>query len=128
MRNASIAHTLDLQLIRRLAVLKVWVDSNGLSATNDHWRPAHSRSVFDADRLLRIREPVEIHVDDIGALSTPAPPAEAPAEVPAVHFGFLAELDPMELILAEASERDRGAAIRCMKELPYSNLREAFLY
>ena len=38
---------LDAVLIRRLAVLKIWVDANGLTGANVRWKPGHEPRSFD---------------------------------------------------------------------------------
>jgi hypothetical protein len=50
---------LDTALVRRLAVLKIWIENYGLIATapggETEWKPGHEGSVFDVDRWLRRR-------------------------------------------------------------------------
>ncbi len=65
--------TLDTDLIRRLVVLKIWVDAHGVSSATCAWRPGHQPRPFDPDEWLRTRNPVEVDLDDIGALTSRAP-------------------------------------------------------
>lgn len=64
---------LDTDLIRRLVVLKVWVDSHGVSSATSQWRPGHEARSFDPDQWLRTRLAAEVDLDDIGALAVPSP-------------------------------------------------------
>ena len=72
MNSASLARSLDLDLIRRLSVLKIWVDSNGLHAKTMAWPPGHKRSAFDVGWWLRERSEGEFDLGDIGALVSPS--------------------------------------------------------
>jgi hypothetical protein len=64
---------LDTDLIRRLAVLKIWVDARGLGGTNAAWKPGHEPRDFDPGAWLRVRSAREFDLDDIGALAVPVP-------------------------------------------------------
>ena len=66
---------LDRDLVRRLAVLKIWVDANGLAAADTAWKPGHEPRAFDpavrrrahrASRSQRPRSPC-------GSAAGPAP-------------------------------------------------------
>ncbi len=46
-------NTLDKPLIRRLAVLKIWIDANGIGAGGSSWGPAHVGTSFDPERWLQ---------------------------------------------------------------------------
>lgn len=119
---------LDLALLRRLAVLKIWVDANGLHAGNTHWKPGHEGPAFDPEWWLRDRSRDELDAEDIGALAIPVPTAEELSEGLRIHFGFLADLDADEWTLAQAGEQDRPLALRLLSELPGGRLVNAGLY
>lgn len=76
MTNAPTASAIDKILVRRLAVLKIWVDTNGMHAGSTHYRPAHQGSVFDPEHWLRARDEREFDPEDIGALAIPRPSAK----------------------------------------------------
>lgn len=119
---------LDTNLIRRLAVLKIWVDANGATAANAHWKPGHEPRPFDPDHWLRPRTTTEVDLADIGALAIPTPTiADLTAAITA-HYGFLTNLDTDERQLAAAHERDRHLAIRLLTELPGQRLATLGLY
>ena len=64
MENRSVADTLDKALLRRLVVLKIWVDSFGMHCGNVFWKPAHDPSVFDPQKWLYDRNPNDIAAED----------------------------------------------------------------
>ena len=120
---------LDSALIRRLAVLKVWVDTHGVTAGagDCDWQPAHQGGEFDPARWLRVRTDSEYDEEDIGTLAVPAPRlAELSADVTA-GYAFLAQLDPDEQIAARAEEKDRTTVLRMLGELPGARLAEVAL-
>jgi len=119
---------LDEDLIRRLVVLKVWADANGVSAANVHWKPGHEPRAFDPDKWLRTRTAAEVDLADIGALAVPAPAlADLNAAIQA-HYGFLCNLDAEEKQLAAAREQDRHLALRLLAKLPGARLAAVGLY
>lgn len=111
-------NTLDKPLIRRLAVLKIWVDANGVGAGNSSWGPAHVDTSFDPERWLRPRTAKEFDVEDIGALAVPTPKPERLSEEVRVGFGFLSELDADEKAVAASNPKDRALVLRMLAELP----------
>jgi predicted nucleotidyltransferase component of viral defense system len=128
MSNPSIAGHMDTALIRRLAVLKIWADANGVHAGGSFWKPGHEGLPFDSEKWLRDRSVGEFDIEDIGALAVPTPSAKELSEALQVHFGFLAELDSDEATIALAREQDRALALRLLEDLPGERLRNIGLY
>jgi predicted nucleotidyltransferase component of viral defense system len=128
MSNTGATGPLDLLLIRRLAVLKIWVDANGLHAGETWWKPGHEGPAFDPARWLRDRSTGEFDAEDIGALAVPPPTAAELSAALRAHFGFLASLDEHEQILAQAREQDRPLALRALTALPDGLLATVGLY
>jgi predicted nucleotidyltransferase component of viral defense system len=126
--NHAITGDLDHALIRRLAVLKVWVDAKGLHAGTTHWKPAHDGPPFDPSQWLRDRSYGEFDEEDIGALAVPVPTARELSDALRTHYRFLADLDEDERTLALAREQDRPLALRLLTELPGQTLRGVGLY
>jgi predicted nucleotidyltransferase component of viral defense system len=124
----AVARTLDFALVRRLAVLKIWVDTNGMHSNSMAWNPAHEGSTFDPRRWLRRRDKTEFDLEDIGALAVPTPSPEKLSDSVCIGYSFLSELDEEELALSRSDERDRSLAIRMLRELPGGRLAEAGLY
>lgn len=128
MSNAATAAAVDKALIRRLAVLKIWVDANGMHAGDTHWRPALQRSFFDAERWLRERGEDEFDPEDIGALAVPRPTGKEMSDAVRESFAFLADLDEDEAAIAYSDERDRSLAIRMLSSLPAATFDARELY
>ena len=121
--------TVDRPLIRRLAVLKIWTDTHGVtSGSGTAWLPAHQGGSFEPHRWLRIRTAREYDEEDIGTLAVPAPAlAEMSADVTA-HYAFLADLDDVERTVAAARAQDRPVVLRLLKDLPDGRLRDIGLH
>jgi predicted nucleotidyltransferase component of viral defense system len=128
MANPQVTGQLDLTLVRRLAVLKIWVDANGVHAGDTYWKPGHEGPAFDPDRWLRDRSVDEFDEEDIGALAVPIPTAAELSEALRMHFQFLADLDDDERILAAVREHDRPLALRLLAALPGNRLANVGLY
>lgn len=126
--NRQLWSALDKPLIRRLAVLKIWVDANGVSAGNTSWDPVHVGTPFDPQQWLRPRTDKELDVEDIGALAVPTPKPEKLSEAVRAGFGFLQQLDTDEERIAESSPKDRALALRMLAELPGERLNNIGLY
>jgi hypothetical protein len=119
---------LDTDPIRRLAVLKIWVDSNGVASTGAHWKKGHEPSESDPTAWLRARGPDEFDMEDIGALAVPTPTAYELSTVVRTRYTFLAELDDDERRLSSARQQDRPLALRLLAGLPGQRLDGIGLY
>lgn len=120
--------TIDRDLVRRLAVLKIWVDTNGVSTASAVWKPGHESAAFDPERWLRARDAQEFDLGDIGALAVPTPTTSYLSDAVRNNYGFLADLDADECQLAAARGKDRPLALRLLAELPDALLGGARLY
>jgi hypothetical protein len=118
---------LDTALIRRLAVLKIWVDARGLGGANA-WKPGHEPRDFDPAAWLRVRSAREFDLDDIGALAVPVPTEAELASTVSTRYAFLTGLDAEERQLAGAREQDRDLALRLLAKLPGARLAHLGLY
>ena len=119
---------LDTTLIRRLAVLKIWVDANGVSGANAHWTPGHEPRDFNPETWLHPRGADEFDLEDIGALAVPTPTASDLSATVSNHYSFLNDLDADERRLSVALEKDRQLALRLLNELPGRRLSHLGLY
>lgn len=123
-----VSKSLDWRLVRRLAVLKIWVDTNGMRSPCAEWKPGHEGSMFDPASWLRKRREDEFDLEDIGALAVPVPSVETLSDKVRRGYSFLFDLTDEEKILAKSDERDRSLAIRLLKTLPGGRLANAGLY
>jgi predicted nucleotidyltransferase component of viral defense system len=128
MTNASLSCRLDLALIRRLSVLKIWCDAHGISADGTHWKPGHEAFEFDPDRWLRDRSKEDIDIDDIGALAVPIPNVKEMSEVVSMQFRFLKDLTDSESVVAQIRGQDRALVLKMLAELPCGLLNGIKLY
>lgn len=126
--NGALWRHIDQPLVRRLSVLKIWVDANGLHAGATCWAPAHAGLPFNPSHWLRKRDAKEFDIEDIGALAVPTPKPEELSERVRKSFAFLQELDDEERIIANASGKDRALAIHLLENLPGGRLSGAGLY
>lgn len=113
---------LDRPLIRRLTVLKVWVDACGVRADDAVWQTAHQGPAFDPEKWLRPRDPDDYDQEDIGVLAVPPPNLVDLSERVSSAYSFLTELDSDEQTVAAAQEKDRSLALQMLRELPGGRL------
>jgi hypothetical protein len=126
--NPNMAGKLDNDLVRRLAVLKIWTDANGVHTGNTWWKPGHESFPFDPKKWLRDRSNEDLDVEDIGALAVPVPSASELSDIVRSSYCFLADLDADETILSANREQDRPLALRLLAGLPGNRLDGIGLY
>ncbi len=119
---------IDQDLVRRLAVLKIWVDANGVSAGKAVWKSSHELAAFEPDHWLRERGAKEFDLEDIGALAVPTPSTAELSEAVRTNYAYLADLDDNEQQLAAARGQDRPLALRLLADLPDGRLHGCGLY
>lgn len=112
----------DADLVRRMAVLKIWVDAHGLNAADTVWKPGHEAVAFDADHWLRARSVADFDVEDIGQLAVPTPDLEELAEGLRIHYAFLGEMDAEEKAVASLDASNRRLVLDMLAALPDSRL------
>ncbi len=122
MENSSLSSTLDKDLIKRLVVLKIWVDSYGMHYNNIYWHPAHDPSVFQPKKWLYERNAKAVDTEDIGTLAVPAPTAEDMIDRLKRNYSFLLDLDDTEQTIAMSNQKDRSLVIKTLSELPDKRL------
>jgi predicted nucleotidyltransferase component of viral defense system len=128
MTTPAIASNLDISLIRQLAVLKIWVDANGMHGGKTFWKQGHQAFAFDPEYWLRERDKEDFDPEDIGALAVPTPTAKQLSDSIRKHYTFLTDLDERERIIARADERDRSLVIKTLKSLSTSRFEGIELY
>lgn len=118
----KLGRNLDLPLIRRLAVMKTWVDMHGLGSPAHTWKKGHDPQPLDADRWLRTRTAEEFDDQNIGMLAVPPPGLEDLGESLSKDYQFLRDLDEVERDLARCHGGDRSVLLRCLDQLPATQL------
>lgn len=119
---------IDEELVRRLAVLKIWVDAHGMSTEGAFWKPGHEAYDFDPQRWLRDRPADEFDREDIGELAVPAPDLNDLWHVVKTRFAFLTNLDSDEATVASIGQGDRTLVLEMVKTLPGTLLSSAVLW
>ena len=113
----------DRERVRRLAMLKVWVDNN---AMQPGWNEALACAPFSAETWLAHRDRWDD--EQIGMLASP-PPTLAELEAGLrTHYGWLAEPTPEEARWARADARDRGDVLEAIRVLEEGALSDVHLY
>jgi predicted nucleotidyltransferase component of viral defense system len=114
---------LDLDLIRQLSVLKIWVDNNGLHTTNHTWKAAHEPQPFDVNRWLQVRRPQDFDDENIGLLASPPPDLEDLAVSLSAEYSFLSAMKNEEQTLAVCNGKDRTLLLHHLDNLTNSQLK-----
>lgn len=112
----------DEALARRLAVLKIWVDANGMSHQSTAWPPGHEGPPFDPENWLRVRPESDFDEEDLGLLAVPTPKMGDLAEDLRTHYGFLARLDDDERRVAAADPTDRKRVMDMINEVSFGRV------
>lgn len=110
---------LDRPLIRRLAVLKAWVDLHGLATSHATWAaPLPGAQPFDVDRWLVPRTARDFDDEAIGLLTVPPPDLNTLGQELSARYGWLADLDDDERTVARGRPQDRNVVLRLLGDLP----------
>src|SRR5579863_4205945 len=118
----------DRALVRRLAVLKNWVDQHGLSSPPAIWRPVTGAVPYSADRWHATRHAADFDEDSIGILAVPPPSLDALGDQLRTHFGFLADLDVTEQRIVTGGASSRNLVLEAVGSLPGSRFAGRPLY
>ena len=114
---------LDRSLIRRLAVVKAWVDLHGLHTEHADWSaPLPGARPFDVDRWLVPRGARDFDDEAIGLLSVPPPDLGDLGRDLSRLYLWLADLDDDERAVAEGRPQDRSLVLRLLGDLPGGRL------
>ena len=109
--------------VRSIAILKVWVDNNGL---RPGWSPAIAARPFDPQTWL---SKDKLWDDEQIGLLTNQPPSLADLEADLCRlYHWLREMTEEEERWAQADPRDRGDVIRGIQTLPNSSLADVELW
>jgi predicted nucleotidyltransferase component of viral defense system len=110
---------LDRPMIRRIAVLKAWVDLHGLHTDHAVWSaPLRGAQPFDVDRWLTPRAARDFDDEAIGLLTVPPPNLTDLGHDLSRLYQWLADLDNDERTVAQGRPQDRNLVIRLLGDLP----------
>lgn len=115
---------IDRPLVRRLFVLKCWVDLHGLDSTYHRWSPAQGPQKLDVGHWLRHRTASEFDDDHIGLLTTPPPDLNELGVALPQYYGWLTELDADEQVVAKGDAGDRALVLAMLGDLPGNRLKD----
>jgi predicted nucleotidyltransferase component of viral defense system len=113
---------LDYDLVRRLAVLKTWVDTHHVQTHDAQWA-GHPNKPFDPEKWLKPRPTSAFDQEDIGQLSVPAPDLDELARDMVDGYEFLRALDDDERTVARSLPADRSLVLHMLAELPGARLK-----
>jgi len=128
MSTTAISTKLDIGLIRRLSVLKIWVDTHGVHGGSSFWKQGHESYPFDPEKWLRKRSSADFDTDDIGALAVPPPTFDELSITISKAYAFLLDLNEKELIIAVARGQDRSLVLQELRDLPGGKFSDICLY
>lgn len=118
----------DRALVRRVAILKCWVDTHGLNADAVSWAGPPGAITLDTDQWLRNRARKEFDDESIGVLATPAPDLDKLAADLRSRYSFLGDLDEDDRRLLGCGPGDRRAIIAALQDLPGRRLADVALW
>jgi predicted nucleotidyltransferase component of viral defense system len=111
-------------LVRRLALLKVWVDQHGLTSTWCVWSRVPDARAFDVERWLTPRRRADFDDEDIGLLTTPPPDLDELGADLCALYRWLVDLDGDEATLAQGGAGHRPTVLRLLGALPGGRMAE----
>jgi predicted nucleotidyltransferase component of viral defense system len=118
----------DRAIVRRLAVLKNWVDQYGLSSPPATWQTVTGAMPYKTDRWQTTRHAADFDEESIGLLTIPPPSLDDLGARLRAHFNFLADLDDAERRIAAGGAGSRSLALEAIANLPGSRFTGRRLY
>jgi hypothetical protein len=117
---------LDRPLIRRVSMLKTWIDLHGLHTDHARWAaPLPNARPFDAKRWLTPRTAADFDDQAIGLLTVPAPDLTDLGHDLSRLYQWIADLDDDERQVAAGRAQDRGLVLSMIANLPGRRLASA---
>ena len=110
--------SINRDLVRRLTVLKCWVDEHGLTLTTTRWSTLPGARPFDPERWLTPRRRADFDEEALGLLTTPTPDFDDLGADLSATYQWLADLDTDETRLAQGGAGERTLALAMLAELP----------
>ena len=107
----------DRMTVRRLAVLKNWVDQYGLSSPPAHWRPVAGAVAYDPGLWRTVRRAEDFDEDSIGLLAVPPPSLNDLGAQLRALYAFLAEPNELEQTIINGGAGSRGIVLEAIGSL-----------
>jgi predicted nucleotidyltransferase component of viral defense system len=108
----------DRSLVRRLAVLKTWVDQYGLHSPPASWSPVIGAAGYEPTVWTRARAAAEFDDESIGLLAVPPPTLGDLAAALLGPYSFLGAPDALELEIVAGGAAARSLVIPEIRSLP----------
>lgn len=108
----------DRELVRRLSILKTWVDQHGLNSPPARWQPVAGATAYDPTLWTRVRTASDFDDESIGMLAVPAPKLSDLAAALLGPYSFLGEPDEIEHDIIASGAGGRSLVIAQIKSLP----------
>jgi predicted nucleotidyltransferase component of viral defense system len=115
-------------IVRNLAVLKVWVDQYGIQSNTHQWGKTFGTSEYNLSRWNTPISKEDISDEQIGLLTIPPPKMEDLAKEFHAYFGFLADMTEQEQKIAFANQSSSRIVIGIIQEFADSNLSTLLLW
>jgi hypothetical protein len=104
--------------VRRLAILKTWVDQYGLSSPPTTWPQVTGAVDYDPALWRTIRNSTAYDEDSIGLLAIPAPSLDELSTQLCNHYDFLAEPNDTEQRIITSNANGRRLVLASLTQLP----------
>jgi predicted nucleotidyltransferase component of viral defense system len=110
-------------VIRNIAVLKIWTDQFGLSSNTQSWGETFNAGDYNRHRWNNVLNPKEIADEQIGLLTTPPQIAQLSQDL-CQYYGFLANTTPKENNIISNKSSARKVVINEILALQNTNLKQ----
>lgn len=107
----------DRAAVRRLAILKNWVDQYGLASPPATWAPVSGAAAYNPELWRRARTVADFDEQSIGVLSVPPPSLDDLGRQLLDLYGFLAEPDATEQAIITGGASSRPKVLDMIKAL-----------
>jgi predicted nucleotidyltransferase component of viral defense system len=107
----------DRVLVRRVAILKNWVDQYGLDSPPATWSPVSGATAYDPGRWRQLRSAPDFDEESIGLLAVPPPRLDDLGQQLLSLYDFLAEPDADERQVIAGGANSRSRILDMIREL-----------
>ncbi len=118
----------DRAAVRRLAVLKNWVDQHGLASSPAVWEPVTGAAPYLPAQWLTTRRAQDFDDENIGLLAVPAPSLDHLAARLRTLYEFLAEPDELEQRIIAGGASSRALVLDALTQLDGARLADRRVY